>query len=315
VQTAFFEKLMHQYDIAVRRIGKLFFKIRVSFTNNKRPSSYPFVSGDSFRALADHIHEEGHSCNPALIKTGDVVFVSQGTLLEYLKSIHQIITTQYILICHNGDASVDQEIVNFIDEKIFHFFAQDVTVGHERITPIPIGLENLHYYIAGVVPFFKRLRSQIETKPPRRKNRIFFSFSVSTNPQERGPARDYFLKHPSMDTSTRFMTPRRHARLLTTYKFVASPPGNAIESCRTWEALYLKTIPVVKKFTAMEYFVSIGLPLWIVDDWHELERMSESDLERKYETFIKNANWEPLYMDYWIQKINIQKKLCKQSTH
>ena len=233
----------------------------------------------------------------------DTVFVSQELLYEYLKNIHPKINNRYILICHNGDNPVDEKIASLIDEKITRFFAQDVVVDHEKITPIPIGLENLHFYIAGVVPFFKKLQAKIKKQPPLRKDRIFFNFSLSTNPEERGPAKEYFLKHPQMDTAEHFLTPRRHSKILTTYKFVASPPGHAIESCRTWEALYLDTIPIVKDFVAMRYFKSLGLPIWIVKDWKELDGMSDKDLADKYTSLISNSSTEALCMDFWKKKI------------
>lgn len=210
--------------------------------------------------------------------------------------------------------SCGQKITTLIDDKIIHFFAQDVVANHEKITPIPIGIENLHFYIAGVVPFFKKLQNKIRRNPPERKNRIFFNFSISTNPPERGPAKEYFLKHPSMDTSEHFMTPRRHSKILTTYKFVASPPGHAIESCRTWEALYLGTIPIVKDFVAMRYFKSLGLPIWIVKDWKELDGLTENDLAEKYKSILSNSKNEALCMDFWIKKIKNEKAKAQKTT-
>jgi hypothetical protein len=297
------DDLIYQYDVTIRRLGKVSFHLKMRLTGNTRPSSYPYISGDSFRVLANHIHEDGQTFEPTFVKTGDIIFCSQETLLDYFTSIHPKIINKYILICHNGDVTIDEKIVNLVDDKIAHFFAQDLIVEHPRITPIPIGLENLHFYIAGVTPFLKKLQRQIKRKRPVRKNRIFFNFSISTNPPERGPAREYFLKHPLMDTAVRFMTPRRHSRVLSTYKFVASPPGHAIESCRTWEAMYLGTVPIVKDFVAMNYFKSLGLPMWIVQDWAELEGLTSESLANLYKDFINKANYEALYMDFWINKI------------
>ncbi len=305
------ENLGHEYDVFVRRFGRTCFKIKAKITGNSRPSSYPYISGDSFRKLADYIYEAGLSFDPKTVKKGDIVFVCQEMLTDYFTKIHPSIESKYILICHNGDVTLDESIVKYVDDKVAHFFAQDLTVAHERITPIPIGIENLHFYIAGVVPFFNKLRKELKNKPQQRKNRIFFNFSISTNPPERGPAREYFLTHPLMDTATRFMTPRRHSRVLSTYKFVASPPGHAIESCRTWEALYFGTVPIVKDFVAMRHFKSLGLPLWIVQDWKELEGLTESDLEKKYQEFVEQADLKALFMDFWIEEIKKQQTLLR----
>lgn len=306
-------RLQHEYDVFIRRLGKESFHLKMRLLGNRRPTSYPYVAGDSFRALADHIYDETVKCSPTSVQRGDIVFVSQELLHEYFDTVHPNITERYILICHNGDVPVDASIVSKIDDTIGHFFAQDVVVGHERITPIPIGIENLHYYIAGVVPFFNRHRKNLAKRAPQRKDRIFFNFSLQTNPAERGPAREYFLSHPLMETAQRFMTPRRHSKVLSTYKFVASPPGHAIESCRTWEALYFGTIPIVKDFVAMRSFASYGLPIWIVKDWHELEGLTEADLAKTYSTMMAHANLEALHMDFWINKVKQKQAEIKQN--
>ncbi len=301
-------KLSYEIDKTIRRLGRLYFKIRMAITGNKRPTSSPYISGDSFRALADHIHDETGTFNPESVNSGDIIFVSQGFVYKYLQTLHKEITQPYILICHNGDETIDHKIVSLIDEKIIHFFAQDLVCEHDRITPIPIGLENLHFYINGITNVFTKIRSQIEIKTPVRKNKIFYNFSISTNPEERGPAKEYFSNHPLMEKTEHFLAPRRHLEVLLKYKFVASPPGHAIESCRTWEAMYIKTVPIVKDYVAMKYFAKIGLPIWVVADWKELEGQTEESLETKYNDIIMGANFTPLFLDFWMNKIyQIQK--------
>lgn len=292
-----------KFDRFSARIERRFFKIKLFFSKNKRPSSYPIISGDSFRALADHIHDETGTFNPDDVKKGDIVFVNNPLTKSYLETVHPKIKNQYILIEHNGDNNIDKTVTDLLDDKIYRFYAQDVVEAHEKIIPIPISIENLHIYINGIPRILNAIRRKIKNNPPIRKNRIFFYFSVSTNPKERGPAREMFLKHPCMDTATGMIPPRLHLNVLSTYKFVASPPGNAIESCRTWEALYVNTIPIVKDFEAMKYFASVGLPIWVIHDWNELNDYDEEKLAKKYDELMENANLEPLFMDYWIRRI------------
>lgn len=294
-------------------IWRTFFIMRKKFTGDVHPESYPYVSGDSFRALADHIHDETGTFDPVSVKQGDVVFVSNPLTLPYLQTIHPQIKHPYILIEHNGDNSIGKETADMLDEKIIRFYAQDVIYAHDKITPIPIGIENLRYHINGIPSLFNRIRRSIEKYPPIRKNRIFFFFSVDTNPAERGPAKEYFLSHMLMDTVVGMLSPRLHLKTLMTYKFVVSPPGNAIESCRTWEALYMKTVPIVKDFVAMRYFASLGLPVWIVNDWHELSNCTDGALSKKYDEFIKNANWEPLHMDFWMNQIRTEQEKARNA--
>lgn len=295
--------IQHKIDVLIRKVLRALFLLKMRITKNFRPTAYPYVTGDSFRALADHIFDQDRTLDPDAVAKRDIVFVGQEFLKKFFTEVHPAIKVPYVLICHNGDVPVDEGIVKYIDEKIIHFFAQDVVVGHEKITPIPIGLENMSYYIAGPTVLFRYLHRTAQRFRGQRKNKIFFNFSLSTNPAERGPARDLFLSHAHMETVDRFLTPYRHGKTLMRYKFVASPPGNAIESCRTWEALHLRTIPIVKDFVAMKYFQSLGLPLWVVKDWSELNSVTEEELARNYQTMMAAASWEALNMDFWIEKI------------
>ncbi len=155
---------------------------------------------------------------------------------------------------------------------------------------------------------YDRFRAHIQKNPPVRKNRIFFRFSLQTNPPERGPARDLFLTLPYMDTVSVHLSSKMHAKILMAYKFVASPRGNSIESCRTWEALYLKCIPIVKDYVALTYFASLGLPLWVIKDWNELAGLTEEQLAQKYDELMATADFRPLHMDFWIEKIRTDQK-------
>jgi hypothetical protein len=307
-----FEPLIAFLDKKALQVDRKLFHLKLGFSKNKRPSSYPYLSGDSFRAIADHIHDETADLDPKRVKCGDTVFVGQWRLPQFFAAVHPHIAHQYVLICHNGDRpQIDRDVTKLLDDKVAHFFAQDVLEEHPKVTPIPIGLENKHYHVAGVTELFDKMRARIKARPPLRKNRIFFNFSVNTNPAERVAAREYFLKHPLMETAPKFLSPRRHNHLLMTYKFVASPPGNAIESCRTWEALYLGTVPITKDYASFKSFASTGLPMWVVSDWRELEHVSEEELERKYDEFMSQANWAPLFMDYWIELVNRRRTECR----
>lgn len=288
----------------------LFFKVfRKTFRGffhifKLRPSSYPYITGDTFRKLADFIHDEISTFDPALVNKGDIVFVGNPTMRDYFKNIHPRIKHPYILIQHNGDYHVDDTIAALIDEKIIAFYAQIVTAAHPKIFPIPIGIENKHHGIEGFPWFMKRRLPSVA----ERKARIFFHFSVQTNPPERGPALEYFKNHPAMDTIRSFVPYGSYKDILASFCFTVSPAGNTLGSHRTWEALYLRTIPIVKRTVDAEACVGLGLPLWILDDWKELAEFGEKELRIKYIEMMKTANFDALYMDYWTKRINNHKK-------
>lgn len=303
------KSLRHKFNILVLSLEKQIFRgLRVLYRSTyrkKRPSSYPFLTGDSFRELADHIYDETTpSFNSDAVNSGDIVFVGSPFLRIFLQTYHQKINTKYILIEHNGDDQVTEDILPYLDDKIYRFYAQCALVTHEKITPIPIGVENLHH---GNNFLWLLKKVPKKNKVPR----IFYHFSNQTNPKERIPAALYFKTHPIMDTITSFIPYRPYKNLLNSYAFVASPAGNTLGSHRTWEALYLHTVPIVKRTPDAEACASYGLPLWILDDWLELEDYTEEKLQEKYLAMMRVAKFDALYMDYWITKINEDQRIIR----
>lgn len=284
-----------------------FYRFLTSHSKNKRPTSYPFLSGDSFRALAQHVYDDFDKVkiiHPEKVKEGDIIFVATHYIEKIFKEIHPHIKAKYILITHNGDFHVTSDLLKYIDDKIIHWYAQNVKVSHPKITPIPYGLENLHYHTNGNVGLLKRIINKV---PQEKKNKILFGFTITNNIPERLPAYDALIKFPLAEKIQNWPNIKEYLTMLSHYKFVAAPPGNGIDSPREWQAMYLGVVPIVKRSIMTEYFESLNLPMWLINDWNELKKLTTTDLEKRYNDIIAKANTKPLYMDYWVQKILQQK--------
>ena len=90
---------------------------------------------------------------------------------------------------------------------------------------------------------------------------------------------------------------------MSTYTFVLSPFGNGMDCHRTWEALCLGCIPILKAPNFRIMFEN--LPVLIVDNWSEVnnELLLKTIDEFKQRTF----NYEKLSLKYWINKIKLIK--------
>lgn len=83
------------------------------------------------------------------------------------------------------------------------------------------------------------------------------------------------------------------------YKFILSPEGGGIDCHRTWEALMIGCVPIVK--TSLINDLYEDLPVLIVNDWNEL---SLDLLNKTYKTILlkkinKEYNYKKLYSLYW----------------
>jgi hypothetical protein len=78
--------------------------------------------------------------------------------------------------------------------------------------------------------------------------------------------------------------------------FVISPPGNGIDCHRIWEALYLRTVPVVKYHESFSQFKH--LPILFVNNWDEV---TIDNLQSSINIF-KNIDFnyiQELTINYW----------------
>ena len=319
-----------RFEIAFdsRRLAfkRAIFHWRTKLTGDSRLSSYPFISGDGFRALARFRFDTTDDIEAAVtelkdgtlsgkyhgatfdVKNGDIIFVASPIIKDFFEKVHPNISNPYVLITHNGDANIDENLFKFIDKKIIRSFAQNVIVSHPKITPIPIGLENLCLYQNGIVSYFKAMQKRLKgrilaSNGCAKKARIFYHFKIRTNPDKRQPALDYFSRNPLTETMENKLSPRLYLKKLSSHMFMASPPGNGEDCIRTWEAMYLGVVPIVKRSIGMDYFKSLELPMLVVDEWTDLDEFDESKLRYKYEKITREARTEALYMEYWIKEI------------
>ena len=129
------------------------------YINLYRPTSYPFVSGDSFRKKADHVFDEGKTLNPSKVKKNDIVFLKTELKEIFFNYYHKNISNKYILVCHNSDDSFNESDFRFIDTKIIHCFAQKLNMPmNDLISPIPSGLENKRFRNNGKVKNFQLVK-------------------------------------------------------------------------------------------------------------------------------------------------------------
>ena len=65
--------------------------------------------------------------------------------------------------------------------------------------------------------------------------------------------------------------PDENIRRLSEYEFCICPEGNGVDTHRLWEALYVKTIPIVIKSDFADILLENNVPIVVLDDWSQLD--------------------------------------------
>lgn len=281
----------------------------VTVSQANRPSSYPFISGDTFRQISDHIIDETKtSFDPHSVKNGDIIFLKTEMAQAFFSSLHPQISKNYILITHNSDFSpiglfsADHAPPNFNleqyldDPKIIVWFAQNIDRKHPKLKPIPIGIAN-SYCRHGNTETFKKAIQQKPSLEQRRED-VYINLSCNKYMEERLRAREYF-NTKSFCYQAAHKDFHHYLAEIKQFKFVLSPPGNGFDCHRTWEALLMDCIPIVKHSLLDPLYAD--LPIILVHKWEDI---NPAFLNAQLAAVQKKPlSLEKIYADYWINLI------------
>lgn len=246
---------------------------------------------------------EGVSFNPKEVQPGDWVFMRDA--VEWFSKMHPLIEHPYILVTMGEwrDAMDDDFLKYLDDEKVIAWFCIHGCIKtHPKFHLLPLGIfQKREFYDnkSEINGLFKQLRDAP-------KKRLLYSnhgdmFGKKTDRKELDA---YMVDKPWCHKGTMGMEFIDYMKELGEFKFTLSPRGYGIDCYRTYEALLVGTIPIVKTSQLDPLFE--GLPVLIVNNWEEL---TEEFLIQKYEEITsKSYNLEKLYLEYWLQRIALIKE-------
>ena len=213
-----------------------------------------------------------------------------------LVKVFSTFKNKFSLLLHNNDQWFGKEHLYLFDiPNLDKIYSQNTLVTHDRLIPLPIGIGNEIFPYGGSKQF-----QYVDHHKPKSKE-IYFNFRIE------GGCRD--VKRPDCVRKaeelgipwTDSVPQDEYIKNLSDYKFTLSPEGNGIDCHRTWEALYLKVIPIVDRNAVTEFY-SKYFPMVLVDKWEEFKL---EDLEGVYET-ADWSNYRYLHFDLFVKKfINV----------
>lgn len=199
--------------------------------------------------------------------------------------------SEIVLVTHNSDMSVDAMVASTIDSMpIRAWFAANLEFEDPRLRAIPAGIANPHWPHGDQEILGRVLGSA------GRKSRLFdVSYSLTTNVDERTRCAE--------QTGLRPTAPRRYEEYLHELArsyFCISPRGNGVDCHRTWEALYLRTIPIVTRSILTDQHPD--LPMIVLDDWSQFGPIEFSP--ELYDQTIGDWLPESLSLDRYLARLD-----------
>jgi hypothetical protein len=164
------------------------------------------------------------------------------------------------LISHNSDGAVTEEHRHFLEaDELGRWFAANAEIEHPKLQPLPLGLANSQWP-HGALDTLDAARRQTQQ---RKRDLLYVNFSASTHAARAGVRATLEQHGFRAAESTSFAS---YLEECGAHRFTACPRGNGPDTHRTWEALYLGSIPVVDVPIAAR----LGVPCVVVRDWSDV---------------------------------------------
>jgi hypothetical protein len=277
-----------------------FVKSKLNRQLGLRPSSAPYLSGDTFRGLTRSVWDsQRQSIDPQNLQETKLIFLEPELLDIFSKQVLNKLKSPVTLILGNSDINHGAELTRLTQNPLVRkVFAQNLKQEVPGAEILPIGLENRWLARNGELSLFKS-KKRVSAE---RNFRIMWCFSAHTNPKERGDATHELNKCSTADNLGE-LSSSAHQKALKGYAFVASPPGNGLDTHRTWEAMYQGCVPVLLRSYLSDSYSNLGLPVWVVDSYGELANLSEEQLQEKYLQLQPRFSSEALWFDFWKNRI------------
>ena len=196
----------------------------------------------------------------------------------------------FVLVTGNSDYSINAERANILDRyPIDNWFAINVTHDDPRITPIPLGIKNEGTPKQGCYAMRK-----VQGMGYRKSRMMVANFNISTNEQER-----VACLAASRTMLENWKSYRGYLTDIAHSMFTLAPNGNGLDTHRAWDALYLRSVPVVTRSLLWDSLPDV--PAVVLDSWADFDPdMLTEDL---YWRKIAGFDFDCLYMDRWLDRM------------
>lgn len=237
-----------------------------------------FISGNRFKEKCNfsfngEVLKKESSC----VWDYQRIFIKTDFISQFFNRFR--LTRPTIIVTHNSDYGVGGECLQHLNNPlIVKWYAQNVLTNHPKLFSIPIGIANEEWPHGNTDQLNNIIRQNI-----KKSNLIYANFNINTNIKERSFCLDCINKKGINLAAPKAFAP--YLQELAASYFTISPNENGIDCHKTWEALYLKTIPIVTDSINVRFYKN--LPIEIISDWSKFDplKYTEKYYRKKWQNF------------------------------
>jgi len=243
------------------------------------------------------------------LKDNDSIHVHMNYFENFCYHFLPTISKKFYLFTGDSDTSPNNfhHLVKKINENPFLIFwyGQNLTQCLSKMHHLPIGLDyhtlsnNQLWWGPTEAPILQEQRIlNIINKNHNRQMKIYSTFHFELNRGDRNEAYSEIPKELidyEQNKVSRVETWENQSK----YFFVASPFGNGLDCHRTWEALIMGCIPIIKSSGLDNLFEN--LPVLLVNKWSDINIKLLEETVKKFEKYRPFHQNKKLQLKYWVK--------------
>jgi hypothetical protein len=236
----------------IQELTDVYIGTRADFEWNPRitPQSSKFKYLETFNAPWD---------NPKLL-------FCYSQRIQTLSSSLKLFKNPCVIVFGNSDENMTLDKCKpFIESSLIkHIFCQNLMFNHVKVSFIPIGIANQQWNHGKLSNFEQYCFYNMHNE---KTELILLSMSLHSNRQRAQWSYELSIKGIQ---NRKFVYHKDYLDTLAMSKFCICPEGNGIDTHRLWEALYMKSIPILRKCAFTDILVAASIPCVLVDSWTDI---------------------------------------------
>jgi hypothetical protein len=260
--------------------------VDIAILTNRIEEDSPFLSSNRLAGRCRYVYKQGGSLIVHEEIENDWYYCRTADIHEFFETSPG---KDFVLFTGHTDLPVDRTHRRYLRRPgPKAWFAVNLMLKHPKVRAVPFGIGGL------ANPDDTATLRRVQQRNLPKRQLFHCQFEVDRNPFERA----YCLEQTGVPLGA-WMPWAEYLEDLASSYFCISPNGIGIDCARTWEALLVRTIPVVRRSLVAQHHPDF--PMIVLDDWSEFRSLQFSPelYERTW------SDWDPdeLLLERYLRRV------------